>query len=171
MRTLLVPPVLLLAACSPPPPDLSAITRELAALRRSMEEIKKAEQPTFDKEQALEDLTREVRRLRSVPPAQPALAAPAQAAPILPATLQGGALAGGVGGTQNGVNDLYWVLTKVRVDNEERVVLALYQAQPNGRGFKLSGVRMLSADLEIIEMGQDPPHVREVIQELKRAKK
>ena len=168
MKTALLPSMLLLAAaCSPPPPDLGAITQELAALRRGMEEIQKAQQPTFDKEQVLADLTAEVRRLRTAPPAP---AAPADAPVVVPAPLQGGALAGGVGGTQNGVNDLYWVLAKVLVEKEERVVLALYQAQTNGRGFKLAGVRMLSADLQIVEMGQDRPHVKEVIEELKRKK-
>lgn len=159
--------LLLLSACTPPPPDLSAITRELASLRQGMEEVKKGQQPTFDKEQVLEDLTKEVRRLRTAPAPQPP---PAPDPVVLPATLQGASLAGGVGGTQTGVNDLYWVLTKIQVDKEERVVLALYQAQAN-RGFKLAGVRTLSADLQIVEFNQDKPHVREIVEELKRAKK
>jgi hypothetical protein len=161
--------VLLLSGCTPPPPDLSAVTRELASLRAGMEELRKGQQPTFDREQVLEDLTKEVRRLRAAPP--PAAPDPAPAPAVLPATLQGGSLAGGVGGTQSGINDLYWVLTKVQVEKEDRVVLALYQAQNNGRGFKLAGVRMLSADLQIVEYGQEKPHVREIVEELKRAKK
>jgi len=168
MKKLLSWMFLLAAGCTPPSPDLSAVTRELAALRQGLEEIRKGQQPTFDREQTLEDLTKEVRRLRTAPPAQ---AAPAAAPTVVPAALPSGALAGGVGGTQSGVNDLYWVLTRIQVENEERVVLALYQAQANGRGFKLSGVRMLSADLQILEMGQERPHVREVIEELRKAKK
>ena len=42
--------LLVLSGCTPPPPDLSAITKELAALRAGMEELKKGQQPTFDKE-------------------------------------------------------------------------------------------------------------------------
>ncbi len=161
--------LLLLSACTPPPPDLSAITKELSSLRAGMEELKKGQQPTFDREQVLEDLTKEVRRLRAAPPPAAPEAVPAPV--VLPATLQGGTLSGGVGGTQSGINDLYWVLTKMQVEKEERVVLALYQAQNNGRGFKLAGVRMLSADLQIIEYGQDKPHVKDVIDELKRMKR
>src|SRR5215510_3651929 len=110
MKNLLPSMLLLAAACSPPPPDLSAITKELAALRQGLEEIKKGQQPTFDKEQVLEDLAREVRRLRTAPPAP---AAPADAPAVVPAPVPGG-LTGGVGGTQSGINDLYWVLTKTR---------------------------------------------------------
>ena len=59
----LIPVILLLAAgCSAPPPDLSAITKELAALRQGLEEIRKGQQPTFDKEQVLADLTAQIDR-------------------------------------------------------------------------------------------------------------
>jgi hypothetical protein len=164
-------PVLLLlaAACSPPPPDLSAITKELGSLRQGLEELKKIEQPKFDSEQAMVDLTKEVQRLRDRL-AQPTLLPPAvPAAPIAPLpSPQPGMLAGGVGGTQAGVNDLYWVLGKIALEKEERIVLALYQAQEGGRGFRLIGVRMLNADLQVIEMASDKPRVKEVMDSLKR---
>jgi len=166
MRTLL-PSLLLLAACTPPPPDLSALAKELAALRQGMEELKKAQQPTFDKEQVLEDLTKEVRRLRAAPAAP---AAPAPAPAVVPAgNLPASSLAGGVGGTQPGINDLYWVLAKVQVEAQDRTVLALYKATANG--FKLQAVRMLGADLQIVDYGQDRPHVREILDELKKEKR
>lgn len=162
-----IPSLLALAACSPPPPD-GTVAKELAALRQGLEDLKKGQQPTFDKEQVLADLTREVRRLRTAPP--PA-AAPAPEPALVPPTLLSGSLSGGVGGTQTGVNDLYWVLTRIQVEKEERVVLALYQALANGRGFKLAGVRMLGADLQIVEFNQEKPHVKEIVDELKRMKK
>ena len=161
----ITPLLILLAACGREP-DLSPLRQELAALRAGMEELKKGQQPTFDKEQVLEDLTKEVRRLRTSPP--PDAPQPAPAPVVLPATLQGGTLAGGVGGTQAGINDLYWVLTKIQVEKEDRVVLALYQALANGRGFKLAGVRMLSADLQIVDFNHEKPTVKEVMEALKK---
>ena len=169
----LVVPVLALLAlgCNPPAPDLAPITKELASLRRGLDELRKLEQPKFDTEQAMEDLAKEIRRLRdrmAQPTPPPAPDAPA----ILPLPApQSGNLSGGVGGTQGGINDLYWVLSKLTVDKEERVVLAMYQAQSGGRGFKLAGVRMLNADLQVIEFEGGKPHVQEVINELKKQRK
>ena len=111
----------------------------------------------------MEDLAKEIRRLRD----QPAAHAPAPALPALPAP-QTGNLGGGVGGTQPGLNDLYWVLTKLPVDNEERVVLALYQA--GSRGIKLLSVRMLNADLQIVQYEGEKPQVREIMDALKKRK-
>ena len=82
-----------------------------------------------------------------------------------------GSLVGGVGGTQTGVNDLYWILTRVPVDGEDRTVLALYQARADGRGFKLTGVRWVGPDLQLIEFGQEKPSVKEVVDALKKTKK
>jgi hypothetical protein len=168
MRHLAPALVLLAASCSPPPPDLSAITKELASLRQGLDELKKIEQPKFDSEQAMVDLTKEVQRLRDrlAQPA-PAAAVPLPALPAL-SVPQAGILAGGVGGTQAGVNDLYWVLGKISVDKEDRIVLALYQTLGGNRGFKLIGVRMLNADLQILELGGDKPSVREVVEALRR---
>jgi hypothetical protein len=164
MKTLAPILVLLAAACNPPAPDLTPITKELAALRQGLEEVKAGQKPTFDKEQVLADLTREVRRLREGPALAPA-AAPAALGLPMPAP-QAGILNSGVGGTQAGLNDLYWVLTKITVDKEERVVLATYQS--NHRGIKLTGVRMINADLQLVEFNADQPTVKQVVDSLKR---
>jgi hypothetical protein len=170
MRTLAPIFVLLAAGCSPPPPDLTPLTKELASLRQGLEELKKIEQPKFDSEQAMVDLTKEVQRLRDRM-AQPALPPAPAAAPKLPLpSPQTGNLSGGMGGTQPGINDLYWVLSKLPVENEERAVLALYQALGGGRGFKLIGVRMLNADLQILEFGGDKPSVKEVFEAIRKQK-
>jgi hypothetical protein len=171
MKTLAPVLVLLAAGCNPPSPDLTPLTKELATLRQGLDELRKLEQPKFDHEQAMEDLAKEIRRLHDrlavPPPAAPGAPAPA----ILPlAAPQNGNLAGGIGGTQPGVNDHYWVLSKLPVENEERVVLALYQALSNGRGIKLISVRMLNADLQLVEYEGEKPHVKEVLDALKKRK-
>ncbi len=167
MRTIAPILALLTAACNPPAPDLTPLTRELASLRRGLEELKKAEQPKFDTEQAMVDLTKEVQRLRdrlAQPAPGPAAPAPVLSLPAAPT----GTLSGGIGGTQPGINDLHWVLTRVSVDKEDRVVLALYQAQEGGRGFRLVGVRMLNADLQLVEFGNDKPRVKDIVDALKK---
>lgn len=56
------------------------------------------------------------------------------------------------GGTQN-QNDLCWVLTKVKpVKGPERLVLAMYRAKDNGKYFDLEDVRMIEADLRVVEL-------------------
>jgi hypothetical protein len=157
----LIPMLGLLSACADP-----KMTEDMAALRREVAELRAIEQPKFDSAQAMEDLSKEVRRLRERL-AQPA---PPPPAPVtLPAAaLPTGGFVGGVGGASVGVNDLYWVLAKVGVDGQERLVLAQYKALKDGNGFKLTGVRMLSADLQIIEYGQERPRVKDVLEELKK---
>jgi len=168
MKTL-IPGLILLGACSSSSPDLAPVLRELAELRQSVDECRKVQEPTFDSSLAMETLSKEVRRLRE----QLAQASPAPAPPpappkvplLSPAT---GGVSGGVGGTAPNIQDLYWVLAKISVDGQERVVLAQYRAKPDGRGFGLSGVRMLSADLQIIEYNQDRPRVKDILEELKK---
>jgi hypothetical protein len=168
MKTIAPILVLLLASCNPPAPDLSPITKEIASLKAGLEELKKVQQPTFDTQQAQEDLAKEIRRLRDRMAQPPLPAAPAAGAALPVPAPQAGFLQGGVGGTQAGLNDLYWVLTKLTVDKEERLVLAMYQG--NHRGIKLAGVRMLNADLQLVEYNGDKPTVKQVVEELKRVK-
>lgn len=157
----LIPMLCLVSACADP-----KMSEEMAALRREVAELRAVEQPKFDTAQAMEDLSKEIRRLRERL-AQPA---PPPPAPVtLPtATLPAGGFVGGVGGASVGMNDLYWVLAKVSVDGQERLVLALYKTLKDGNGFKLTGIRMLGADLQIIEYGQDKPRVKDILEELKK---
>jgi len=151
MRTL-TPLLLCLAACKPPPPDLSSINAELAALRQGLQDIQKINQPRLDAVEAMDDLAREVKQLRqkAVPP--PPAPPPGPVLAVQGAPIRTGDLVGGVGGTQPGVNDLYWVLSKVQVNGEERSVLCLYRAQADGRAFQLIDVRMLNLDMQIVEL-------------------
>lgn len=167
----LIPGLIFLGACNDSTPAQDPILLELAELRRSVEEIRKVQQPTFDSSLAMENLSKEVRRLREQL-AQPPAPAPAPVPLTLPVlSPAAGGLAGGVGGTAPHVQDLYWVLAKVLVDGQERIALAQYQARPGGKGFLLSGVRMLSADLQLVEYNGDRPSVKDVLEELKKTKK
>jgi len=166
----LIPAFALLAACSSAPTDSPALRDELTAIRQEIQELRNAKSPGLDAAEAMDDLAREVRKLRekTAPPAP--MPSPIKETPLM-MPLPSGSLVGGVGGTQTGVNDLYWILTRILVDGEDRTVLALYQAKPDGRSFKLVGVRWVGADLQLIEYGQDKPHVKEVLDELKKLKK
>jgi hypothetical protein len=66
----------------------------------------------------------------------------------------------GTGGGSNNVNDLCWVVSKVKpARGPERMVLALYRAKRGGDYFDLEDVRMIDADLRIIDM-KAPEHKR-----------
>lgn len=147
-----------LAACS----SDAALREEIAALR---EEVRLATQPNAEAIGAMDDLGAEVRKLRerTVPPP-----APPPAPPVVLNAAPAGPLLGGVGGTQPGVSDLYWVLARVAVGAEERTVLALYRASP--KGIRLESVRLLSYDLKIIEYQNDRPRVKELKEEAERRK-
>lgn len=153
-----------LSACQAPAHDLSPLHAELAALRQSLEDIRHANQPRLDAVEAMDDLAREVKQLRQKVVAQPPAPPPGPVLAVQGAPLKTGDLMGGVGGTQPGVNDLYWVLSKIQVNGEERSVLCLYRAQADGRAFQLIDVRMLNLDLQIVELQakEHRPSVAEV---------
>jgi hypothetical protein len=78
--------------------------------------------------------------------------AEAQAGPGAGAGANGTLILGTGGGTAN-QNDLCWVLSKVKpAKGPERTVLALYRAERNGAVFELQDVRMIDADLRVIEL-------------------
>ena len=57
------------------------------------------------------------------------------------------------GGSADNKADILWVMTKVKpVRGPERMVLAMYQVEAQGRGFALKGARMLDADLRCIDL-------------------
>jgi hypothetical protein len=59
----------------------------------------------------------------------------------------------GTGGGTNNVNDLCWVLSRVKpAKGPERTVLAMYRAKRNGEYFDLEDVRMVDADFRVFEL-------------------
>jgi hypothetical protein len=65
----------------------------------------------------------------------------------------GGVTVLGTGGGSNNQNDLCWVLSKVKpARGPERTVLSLYRAKKGGDYFDLEDVRMIDADLRVIDM-------------------
>lgn len=73
------------------------------------------------------------------------------------------------GGSSDNKADILWVITKVKpARGPERMVLAMYQVEAQGRGFSLKGARMLDADLRCIDFqaGGKTPSVKEIINAL-----
>ena len=67
----IIPALCLLSACADP-----QVRDDVAALRREVAELRAVEQPTFDSAQAMEDLAKEVRRLRGAEQGTPSLQTP-----------------------------------------------------------------------------------------------
>ncbi len=74
----------------------------------------------------------------------------------------------GTGGSTQNQNDLCWILTSVKpVKGPQRTVLCLYQAEGQGRHFNLRDVRMIDADIRVIELeSKHSPSVATIIKSL-----
>jgi hypothetical protein len=78
----------------------------------------------------------------------------------------------GTGGATPNQNDLCWVLTKVKPANgPERTVLSLYRAERGGEYFNLKDVRMIDADIRVIELEvkKHDPTVEGILRALPKA--
>jgi hypothetical protein len=106
-----------------------------------------------------------------------AAVAPAQAADN---TGQGLMLATG-GATANQV-DVLWVINKHKAvaraggdskdvvsSKDERITLCCYQVLTGGRKIKLVGVRDISFDMDLMELENDKPTVKEIVEALRKA--
>lgn len=93
--------------------------------------------------------------------------AEAQAGPGSSSALGGNGTIMGIGGSSNNINDLCWVMTRIKpVKGPERTVLALYRAERNGELFNLKDVRFIDADLRLIELGKHDPTVATIMKSL-----
>ena len=88
----------------------------------------------------------------------------------------------GTGGSQTQTQDILWIVYKHAAgkgagDKEgvlaksERITLCCYQVANGARTVKLVAVRDISFDMDVIEFGNDKPHVKDIIDELKKTEK
>ncbi len=93
----------------------------------------------------------------------------------------GNGLIMGTGGSQTQTQDILWVMFKraaaSKGDKEgvlaksERITLCCYQVANGARTVKLVAVRDISFDMDVVEYGNDKPHVKDIIEELKKSEK
>jgi hypothetical protein len=103
----------------------------------------------------------------------------AWAAPMMQA--QGESLQMYTGGSQTQTQDIVWVIYKRTAPSKgdekgilsksERITLCCYQVANGARTMKLVAVRDISFDMDVIEFGNDKPHVKDIIEELKKSEK
>ena len=106
----------------------------------------------------------------------------AWAAPAFQATDNTGqGLMMGTGGSQTQTQDILWIIYKRAgtsspdakgvMAKSERITLCCYQIQNGARSIKLVAVRDISFDMDVVEYGNDKPHVKDIIEELKKTEK
>ncbi len=86
------------------------------------------------------------------------------------------------GGSQTQTQDILWIVYKraspppadakgLVASKTERITLCCYQVQTGARQMKLVAVRDISFDMDVVEYGNDKPHVKDIIEELKKSEK
>ena len=86
------------------------------------------------------------------------------------------------GGSQTQTQDILWVVYKraaspppdakgIMASKTERIALCCYQVQNGARQIKLVAVRDISFDMDVVEYGNDKPHVKDIIDELRKSEK
>ncbi|HEX7897033.1 MAG TPA: hypothetical protein VF950_04700 [Planctomycetota bacterium] len=56
------------------------------------------------------------------------------------------------GGSSDNKNDILWIMTKIKpARGPERMVLAMYKVEDQGKGFSLRTVRAIDADLRCVD--------------------
>jgi hypothetical protein len=86
------------------------------------------------------------------------------------------------GGAQTQTQDILWVVYRrqatpppdakgIVAAKTERISLCCYQVANGARQIKLVAVRDISFDMDVVEYGNDKPHVKDIIDELKKSEK
>jgi hypothetical protein len=86
------------------------------------------------------------------------------------------------GGSQNNIQDVVWIIYKRAaaapagakdsiLSKSEKITLCCYQVGNGARNVKLVAVRDISFDMDVVEFGNDKPHVKDIIDELKKTEK
>ena len=85
------------------------------------------------------------------------------------------------GGATANQADILWVINKHKAPShvgdakdvvnqkEERITLCCYQVMTGGRKIKLVGVRDISFDLDLMELENDKPTVKDIVEALRKA--
>ena len=85
------------------------------------------------------------------------------------------------GSATSQMNDILWVIHKHTVarkaggsdkdvtGKDERITLCCYQVQNGARSIKLAAVRDISFDMDVVEYMNEKPHVKDIIEELKKS--
>lgn len=107
----------------------------------------------------------------------------AWAAPTVPQSADAGTggLIMGIGASQQNQNDICWIIYKrsvppkagtdpndITAKKTERIALAAYQIGNGARHMKLAAVRDISFDLDLIELGNDKPSVKDVVETIRK---
>jgi hypothetical protein len=88
----------------------------------------------------------------------------------------------GTGGATTQTQDILWVIYKRTaaataggkdslLTKSEKITLCCYQVANGARNMKLVAVRDISFDMDVVEYGNDKPHVKDIIEELKKSEK
>jgi len=102
------------------------------------------------------------------------------AAPLQASDNTGQGLMLATGGATANQNDIIWVVykrpakrkagadTKDVLAKDEQITLCAYQVANGARNIKLSAVRDISFDMDLIEYQNDRPHVKDIAEELRK---
>lgn len=86
------------------------------------------------------------------------------------------------GGATTSTQDVLWVLFKRPapvvaggkdsiLSKAERITLCCYQIANGARNMKLAAVRDISFDMDLVEYNNDKPHVKDIVEDLKKAER
>lgn len=92
-----------------------------------------------------------------------------------------GGLIIGTGASQQNQNDILWVVYKrpatkkagadardIVAQKSERITVAAYKIDVNGRQMKLAAVRDVSFDMDLLQYQNDRPTVKDIVEEIRK---
>ena len=88
----------------------------------------------------------------------------------------------GSGGATTNTQDVLWVIYKraaastaggkdTILTKSEKITLCCYQVANGARSMKLAAVRDISFDMDLVEYSNEKPHVKDIVEDLKKAEK
>ncbi|MFN3485639.1 MAG: hypothetical protein ACK44W_09170 [Planctomycetota bacterium] len=100
----------------------------------------------------------------------------AEASPLQTADSAAGAgILIGTGASQANQNDILWIVYKRPAEGgpsdlkkSERLTLCCYQVSNGARSIKLAAVRDISYDMDLLELHNERPQVKDIVEELRK---